>query len=128
MNVFPRKDEITANLSVWLPASNDKDYSNIVSLVVDKVVNDISNYIHCDISEIPEELDMTILSMCTQFINTHELLTPIEDRNDGVTSLSEGDISVSFKTPADIYTTIQSVNTITDNFVAQLNSFRRVQR
>lgn len=128
MTQFPRKDEITANLAVWLPASDNKDYSSIVSLVVDKVVSDVSNYIHLDISEIPEELDMTILSMCTQFINTHELLKSVEDRNDGVTSLSEGDISVSFKTPADVYTTIQSVNTITDNFVAQLNSFRRVQR
>lgn len=128
MEKFPRKDEVIANLTVWLSISVDKNYSSIVGLVVDKVINDISNYIHCDVSEIPEELDMTIVSMCTQFINTHELLKSVEDRNDGVTSLSEGDISVSFKTPADIYTTIQSVNTITDNFVAQLNNFRRVQR
>ena len=71
---------------------------------------------------------MTIISMCVQVIDTHELLTPVDDRNDGVTSLSEGDVSVSFKTPADVYSTLQAVNSITDNFVAQLNQFRRVQR
>ena len=101
MTEFPRKDRILADLAIWVSG---------------------------DVSEIPEALDMTIISMCTQFINTHELLTPIEDRNNGVTSLSEGDVSVSFKTPADVYTTIQSANPITDNFLAQLNSFRRVQR
>jgi hypothetical protein len=125
---FPRKEKITTKLAVLVPNNGDKNYSSVIDFVVDKVVSDISNYIHISIDSIPEELDMTILSMCTQFINTHELLTSVEDRNDGVTSLSEGDVSVSFKTPADIYTTIQSVNTITDNFVTQLNSFRRIQR
>jgi len=128
MTEFPRKDRILADLAIWVSGDDSESYSSIAKLVVDKVVNDVSNYIHCDVSEIPEALDMTIISMCTQFINTHELLTPIEDRNNGVTSLSEGDVSVSFKTPADIYTTIQSANPITDNFLAQLNSFRRVQR
>lgn len=128
MTDFPRKDRILADLAIWVSGDDSESYSNVAKLVVDKVVNDVSNYIHCEVSEIPEALDMTIISMCTQFINTHELLTPIEDRNNGVMSLSEGDVSVSFKTPADIYTTIQSANPITDNFLAQLNNFRRVQR
>jgi len=128
MAEFPRKDSIKSKLAIWVSGDDSESYSRITNLVVDKVVNDVSNYIHCDVSEIPEALDMTIISMCTQFINTHELLTPIEDRNNGVTSLSEGDVSVSFKTPADVYTTIQSANPITDNFLAQLNNFRRVQR
>lgn len=125
---FPRKEKITTKLAVLVPNNGDKNYSSVIDFVVDKVVSDISNYIHISIDSIPEELDMTIISMCVQVIDTHELLTPIEDRNDGVTSLSEGDISVSFKTPAEVYATLQSVNSITDNFIAQLNSFRRVQR
>jgi len=125
---FPRKKDITTKLAVLVPNNGDKNYSSVIDFVVDKVVSDISNYIHISIDSIPEELDMTIISMCVQVIDTHELLMPIEDRNDGVASLSEGDISVSFKTPAEVYTALQSVNSITDNFIAQLNSFRKVQR
>lgn len=125
---FPRKDNVIAKLAILVPDNGDKNYSSVIDFVVDKVVSDISNYIHISIDSIPEELDMTIISMCVQVIDTHELLMPIEDRNDGVASLSEGDISVSFKTPAEVYSTLQSVNSITDNFIAQLNSFRRVQR
>ncbi|WP_119325702.1 hypothetical protein [Companilactobacillus musae] len=125
---FPRKENITTKLAVLVPDNGNKNYSSVIDFVVDKVVSDISNYIHISIDLMPEELDMTIISMCVQVIDTHELLTPIEDRNDGVTSLSEGDISVSFKTPADVYSTLQSVNPITDNFISQLNGFRRVQR
>ncbi|WDT65123.1 hypothetical protein NV391_09140 [Companilactobacillus crustorum] len=128
MIVFPRKKDITTKLVVLVSDNGNKNYSSIVNFVVDKVVSDISNYIHISIDSIPEELDMTIISMCVQVIDTHELLMPIEDRNDGVASLSEGDISVSFKTPAEVYTTLQSANSITDNFIAQLNSFRKMQR
>ena len=125
---FPRKDNVIAKLAILVPDNGNKDYSSIIDFVVDKVVSDVSNYIHIPIDSIPEELDMTIISMCVQIIEIHELLTPVEDRNDGVTSLSEGDVSVSFKTPAEVYSTLQSVNSITDNFVAQLNSFRKIQR
>ena len=125
---FPRKDNIIAKLAILVPDNGNKDYSSIIDFVVDKVVSDVSNYIHIPIDSIPEELDMTIVSMCAQVIDTHEFLVPVEDRNDGVTSLSEGDVSVSFKTPAEVYSTLQSVNPITDNFIAQLNSLRRIQR
>ncbi|MFH5812080.1 hypothetical protein [Companilactobacillus sp. FL22-1] len=125
---FPRKDNIIAKLAILVPDNGNKDYSSIIDFVVDKVVSDVSNYIHIPIDSTPEELDMTIASMCAQVIDTHEFLVPVEDRNDGVTSLSEGDVSVSFKTPAEVYSTLQSVNPITDNFIAQLNSLRRIQR
>jgi hypothetical protein len=125
---FSRKDKIVAKLAILVPDNGNEDYSSIIDFVVDKVVSDVSNYIHFSIDSIPEELDMTVVSMCMQLLDTHELLKPVDDRNDGVSSLSEGDVSVSFKTPAEAYSTLQTVNSITDNFVAQLNSFRRVKR
>ena len=125
---FPRKDKIIAKLAILVPGNGNEDYSRIIDFVVDKVVSDVSNYIHFSIDSIPEELDMTVVSMCMQLLDTHELLKPVDDRNDGVSSLSEGDVSVSFKTPAEVYSTLQTVNSITDNFVAQLNSFRSVKR
>jgi len=125
---FPRKEAITTKIAVLIPKDGNENYSSIIDFVVNKVVGDVSNYIHIPIDSIPEELDMTIISMCVQIIETHELLTPVEDRNDGVTSLSEGDVSVSFKTPAEVYSTLQSVNSVTDNFIVQLNNFRRIQR
>lgn len=125
---FPRKDKIVAKMAILVPDNGNEDYSSIIDFVVDKVVSDVSNYIHFSIDSIPEELDMTVVSMCMQLLDTHELLKPVDDRNDGVSSLSEGDVSVSFKTPAEVYSTLQTVNSITDNFVVQLNSFRRVKR
>ena len=125
---FARKKSIADKIAVLVPNDNNENYLDVIDFVVDKVTTDVSNYTHIAIDSIPEGLDMTIVSMSLQLINTHELLNPVEDRNDGVTSLSEGDISVSFKTPAEVYSTLQSVNSVTDNFVAQLNTFRRVQR
>ena len=125
---FPRKNKIIAKLAILVPDNGNEDYSSIIDFVVDKVVSDVSNYIHFPIDSIPEELDMTVVSMCMQLLDTHELLKPVDDRNDGVSYLSEGDVSVSFKTPVEVYSTLQTVNSITDNFVVQLNNFRRVKR
>lgn len=129
MDKHPRYGDLLTTLEVLQPKdSGNTSYDTIMGFALDKVTNDVANYTHIAIQELPEGLDMTIISMCQQFIETHQLLVPADDKIGNVASLSEGDTSVTFKTPAEAYALIQSVNTVTDNFVAQLNGFRVVLR
>ncbi|MBT9022214.1 hypothetical protein BTH71_06410 [Lactobacillus delbrueckii subsp. bulgaricus] len=42
----------------------------------------------------------------------------------GVQSITEGDVSVSFKSQAELYQALQDSNPITDNYLNLLNSYR----
>ncbi|GAB2569802.1 hypothetical protein GCM10027167_90250 [Nocardia heshunensis] len=94
----------------------------------DKVVQDVANYTHLPVTGLPVELDTILLGLCQQFLATHQLLTPVADREGDVKSLNEGDTSVTFKSISEVYAELQSVNSLTDNYTAQLNSFRVVKR
>lgn len=102
-------------------------YDKILDFTLRKVLNDVSNYCNIPVDELPGELDETIVALSVQVINTHQWLTPLEDQANNVASLNEGDTSVSFKDPSEVYATLQSVNTLTDNYLAILNNFRKVK-
>ncbi|WP_143437549.1 hypothetical protein [Lactobacillus gallinarum] len=102
-------------------------YDRILDFTLRKVLKDVSNYCNIPVDELPGELDETIVALSAQVINTHQWLTPLEDQNNNVASLNEGDTSVSFKDPSEVYATLQSVNTLTDNYLAILNNFRKVK-
>lgn len=123
-----RKQNIKNKISLVLPQPEELDtenYQAILDMVLDKVVTDVAVYINYPIKEIPEELDSTIISLAIQFIDTHNFLKPVEDRSN-VSSLSEGDASISFALPSEVYKTLQDSNVITENYFYILNSFRRV--
>lgn len=129
MDKHPRYNDLLTTLEVLQPKdSGNTSYDTIMGFALDKVTNDVANYTHLPIAELPEALDMTIVSLVNQLINTHQLLTTVEDKVGNVKSLSEGDTSVTFQTPAEAYAAIQSVNSVTDDYRSQLNSFRVVQR
>lgn len=125
----PRENELSEKLKQLVPNSlNNDGYELVIAFSLEKTVNDVANYTHIPIPELPEELDTTIVSMCYQLMFTHELLSPNDQGGGDVSSIKEGDTTVSFKTPGEIFATLQTVNSVSDNFIAQLNSFRRVQR
>ncbi|WP_125764436.1 head-tail connector protein [Companilactobacillus hulinensis] len=129
MEEHPRIIDITAALKLLMPNVNKLDsYESIIDFVISKVIDDVASYTHIPIQELPESLDKTIISICVQIIKTHQFLTPIEDKNDDVQSLSEGDTSVTFKSPATIYTELQSINPLSDNYLVILNSYRKILR
>ena len=107
--------------------NDDADNSTVINFVVKKVALDVANYTHIPVQDLPEELDPTIVALCQQAIETHGYLTPQSDQTNGVASLSEGDTSVTFKSPAQVYAELAAVNTITDSFIATLNGFRKVK-
>lgn len=127
MNKYTRFDEVKKNLADFLPnTDNMPNYDSVLGFTLDKVISDISIYTNIPILELPEELEPTMLGLAVQTIDTHQWLVPKDQQVGNVQSLSEGDTSVSFRSPSDIYSALQATNTITDNYVLLLNSFRRL--
>ena len=127
MDKYPRFDEIKKKLMEFLPnTDNMPNYDSILEFTLDKVISDISIYTNIPILELPEELEPTMLGLAVQTIDTHQWLVPKDQQVGNVQSLSEGDTSVSFRSPSDIYSALQAINTIADNSVLLLNNFRRL--
>lgn len=121
-----RFDDLSKKLVKLLDVEGEQ--ISIIDFILEKVINDVANYVHIPIVELPEELDSTIISLCIQNADTHQFLTPKDEKSGNVSSLSEGDTSVTFKSKSEVYAELQSVNTLTDNYIAQLNSFRKIKR
>ncbi|WP_203640688.1 hypothetical protein [Levilactobacillus andaensis] len=129
MDKHPRREELLKQLGLFNPDDgSNPSYQVILEFAFDKVVQDVANYTHLPVTELPVELDTVLLGLCQQFLATHQLLTPVADRDGDVKSLNEGDTSVTFKSVGEVYAELQSVNSLTDNYTAQLNSFRVVKR
>ncbi|KRM37006.1 hypothetical protein FC39_GL000458 [Lactobacillus hamsteri DSM 5661 = JCM 6256] len=124
-----RYDDLLKELTelVAMPDGDDEDhYTKVLKYVLSKAIQDVANYTNIPVDELPEELDYTIVSLTIQVIDTHGWLTPDNDQTGNVQSLSEGDTSVTFKSVTSIYSELQSVNFITDNYTNILNNFRRL--
>lgn len=129
MDKHPRREELMTQLKLLNPDDgSNPSYQALLEFGLDKVVGDVANYTHLAVTELPEDLDMVIIGLCQQFLATHQLLTPVADRDGDVKTLSEGDTSVTFKSIGEVYAELQSVNSLTDNYTAQLNSYRVVKR
>lgn len=126
MEQHPRLETLT-KLALDLNDGDTDNSGTVINFVVNKVVLDVANYTHIPVTELPEELDPTIVALCQQTIATHGLLTPQSEQTGDVASLSEGDTSVTFKSPAQVYAELAAVNTITDSYIATLNGFRKVK-
>lgn len=129
MDKHPRRETLLSQLGLLNPDDGtNPNHAKILGFALDKVVNDVSNYTHVVIGELPEELDMTLVALCQQLLGTHQLLVPVTDQDGDAKSISEGDTSVTFRSASEAYLELQSVNSLTDNYLAQLNSFRVVKR
>lgn len=127
MDKYPRFEEVKKHLADFLPnTDNAPNYDSVLEFTLEKVISDVSIYTNIPILELPEELEPTILGLAEQTIDTHQWLVPKDQQVGNIQSLSEGDTSVSFRSPSDIYSALQAINTITDNYVLLLNNFRRL--
>lgn len=127
MDKYPRFEEVKKHLADFLPNTDiAPNYDSVLEFTLEKVISDVSIYTNIPILELPEELEPTILGLTVQTIDTHQWLVPKDQQVENIQSLSEGDTSVSFRSPSDIYSALQAINTITDNYVLLLNNFRRL--
>ena len=113
-----RKKEIKDKVAQLL---GDKANNDLIDFSVDRVIQSVANFTNIPVDELPPEIDSTITAMCLQLIQTHEWTG-----NDVVNSISEGDVSVNFGSPAEIYAQVQKLNPVTDDFISDLIHFRRL--
>jgi hypothetical protein len=111
------KDKVTQLLG-------GKANADLVDFSIERVIQSVANYTNIPIEELPPDIDITITAMCVQLIQTHSWTS---GNSDTVNSISEGDVSVNFGSPAEIYAKVQELNPITDDFFVDLNHFRRLQ-
>lgn len=113
-----RKKEIKDKVAKLI---GDKANTNLIDFSLDRVIQSVANFTNIPVGELPQEIDSTITAMCLQLIQTHEWTS-----TDAVNSISEGDVSVNFGSPAEIYAQVQKLNPITDDFISDLIHFRRL--
>ena len=113
-----RKKEIKDKVTKLL---GDKASNDLIDFSLDRVIQSVANFTNIPVDELPSEIDSTITAMCLQLIQTHSWTS-----NDVVNSINEGDVSVSFGSPAEIYAQVQKLNPITDDFIGDLIHFRRL--
>lgn len=116
-----RKKEIKDKVTKLI---GDQANTDIVDFSIDRVIQSVANYTNIPVEELPPEIDTTIVAMCVQMIQTHNWTS---GNSDVVNSISEGDVSVNFGSPAEIYAKVQEINPITDDFFVDLNHFRRLK-
>ena len=113
-----RKKEIKDKIAQLL---GDKANNDLIDFSLDRVVQSVANFTNIPVNELPPEIDSTITAMCLQLIQTHDWTS-----KDVVNSISEGDVSVNFGSPAEIYAQVQKLNPVTDDFISDLIHFRRL--
>lgn len=125
---FPRKAAVKNQVLLFISDQDreNQDALGIIDLIIDKVTNDVANYCNTDVTELPERLDASILGMVNQYINTHNVLPSQNDEDERLQSLTEGDVSYTFRSKGQIYQQMQAVNTITDNYLPILKKFRKL--
>lgn len=130
MLTHERFDKLLEKVQQLLPKREDDTdgrYKTITVYALNKVIQDVANFCNIPVDELPEELDYTLVAMTVQVIKTHGWLDP-ENDNSNVQSLSEGDTSVTFKSVTSIFSKLQAVNPITDNYTNILYNFRRLPK
>ena len=113
-----RKKEIKDKVTKLL---GDKANSDLIDFSLNRVIQAVANFTNIPVEDLPPEIDSTITAMCLQLIQTHSWTS-----NDTVNSISEGDVSVNFGSPAEIYAQVQKLNPVTDDFIVDLIHFRRL--
>ena len=113
-----RKKEIKDKVTKLL---GDKANDDLIDFSVDRVIQSVANFTNIPDDELAPEIDSTITAMCLQLIQTHDWTS-----NDVVNSISEGDVSVNFGSPAELYAQVQNLNPVTDDFISDLIHFRRL--
>lgn len=120
----PRREDLLTQLKAVMPEAGEESKQAIVDWCIDRVSDAVAAYTNIAMQDLPEGLDSAIVGMAMQLLATYGWAG---GDNDGVQSISEGDVSVSFKSPAEIYSEIQATNPITDNYLVLLNSFRVIR-
>ncbi|MFR0540075.1 hypothetical protein [Lactobacillus delbrueckii] len=116
----PRKEALLTKVKALYPLKEGQE--ELASFALDKVTDSVSAYCNIPAADLPAELDNGIIGMTVQEIDS--CLWSANGADSGVQSITEGDVSVSFKSQAELYQALQDSNPITENYLNLLNSYR----
>lgn len=116
----PRKETLLTKVKAL--GKLEEGQEDFASFALDKVTDSVSAYCNIPVADLPAELDNGIIGMTIQEIDS--CLWSANGASPGVQSITEGDVSVSFKSQAELYQALQDSNPITDNYLNLLNSYR----
>lgn len=116
----PRKADLLTKVKALYPLKEGQE--ELASFALDKVTDAVSAYCNIPVADLPAELDNGIIGMTAQEIDS--CLWSANGTDPGVQSITEGDVSVSFKSQAELYQALQDSNPITENYLNLLNSYR----
>ena len=116
----PRKADLLSKIEALYPLKEGQE--ELARFALDKVTDAVSAYCNITVADLPAELDNGIIGMAIQEIDS--CLWSDDGADSGVQSITEGDVSVSFKSQAELYQALQESNPITDNYLNLLNSYR----
>lgn len=116
----PRKANLLSKIKALYPLKESQE--DLAGFALDKVTDAVSAYCNIDVVDLPAELDNGIIGMAIQELDS--CLWSDNGTDSSVQSITEGDVSVSFKSQAELYQALQESNPITDNYLNLLNSYR----
>lgn len=116
----PRKANLLGKIKALYPLKESQE--ELASFALDKVTDAVSAYCNIPVADLPAELDSGIIGMAIQELDS--CLWSDGGADPSVQSITEGDVSVSFKSQAELYQALQESNPITDNYLNLLNSYR----
>lgn len=116
----PRKANLLSKFKDLYPLKEGQE--ELASFALDKVTDAVSAYCNITVADLPAELDNGIISMAIQELDS--CLWSDAGADSSVQSITEGDVSISFKSQAELYQALQESNPITDNYLNLLNSYR----
>lgn len=116
----PRKANLLSQFKALYPLKEGQE--ELASYALDKVTDAVSAYCNIAVADLPAELDNGVLGMAIQELDS--CLWSDAGADSSVQSITEGDVSVSFKSQAELYQALQESNPITDNYTSLLNSYR----
>ncbi len=116
----PRKANLLSKIKTLYPLEEGQE--ELASFALDKVTDAVSAYCKIAVADLPAELDSGIIGMAIQELDS--CLWSNSGADSSIQSITEGDVSVSFKSQAELYQALQNSNPITDNYLNLLNSYR----
>ena len=127
-----RREKLLAQLKTWLPQPAELDeglYNAILDASLGRTIDSTLNFLNyrcCDV--LPTRLESLIVAMCVQMVKSNGFLNVGQDNAAGgaVTALTEGDTSISFADPSQVYAAIQTSNPVTSDYVGELYNFRKL--
>ena len=126
-----QRERLLDQVKMWLPQPEQLDetvYNTLVGAALDRTIDSTLNFLNYVCEPLPNRLESLVVAMCVQMVKSNGFLNVGQDNAAGgaVTALTEGDTSISFADPSQVYAAIQTSNPVTSDYVGELYNFRKL--